>query len=126
MPSLLPVDDQPIWLRTRSGPMLSVPYPIELNDMGVAINRRESAEVFADMIVGQFDEMIRQCESNPLVMNVSVHPFIFGQPFRVNRLRKALVHCRQHAQAARVWWTSPGAISEHCHALPPGTLPGSP
>jgi peptidoglycan/xylan/chitin deacetylase (PgdA/CDA1 family) len=120
-----PVDDQPIWLRTRSGPILSVPYPIELNDMGVAINRRESAEVFADMIVDQFDEMIRQCEASPLVMNVSVHPFIFGQPFRLNRLRRALAHCRAHAQAARVWWTHPGAIAEHCIGLPPGVVPGS-
>ena len=27
-----PADDQPFWLRTRSGPILSVPYPAELND----------------------------------------------------------------------------------------------
>ena len=27
-----PADDQPFWMTTRSGPMLSVPYSIELND----------------------------------------------------------------------------------------------
>src|SRR5690606_22830885 len=27
-----PMDDQPVWLRTRSGPILSVPYPLEIND----------------------------------------------------------------------------------------------
>ena len=29
-----PVDDQPIWMQTRSGPLLSVPYPMEFNDAG--------------------------------------------------------------------------------------------
>ena len=120
-----PMDDQPVWLRTRSGPILSVPYPIEINDIGVAINRRESADVFADMITDQFDEMIRQCERHPLVMNVSIHPFIMGQPFRLNRLRQALEHCRSHAGADRVWWTRPGEIADYCYSLPAGTLPGS-
>ncbi|MBC7781156.1 MAG: polysaccharide deacetylase [Proteobacteria bacterium] len=120
-----PIDDQPVWLRTRAGPILSVPYPIELNDIGVAINRRESAEVFADMIVDQFDEMIRQCAANALVMHVSVHPFIMGQPFRLNRLRRALMHCLQHARAVDVWWTRPGAVADYCYALLPGLLPGS-
>ena len=26
------MDDQPIWMKTRSGPLLSMPYPIEVND----------------------------------------------------------------------------------------------
>ena len=29
-----PVDDQPISMKTRSGPLLSVPYPMEINDAG--------------------------------------------------------------------------------------------
>ena len=27
-----PADDQPLWMKTRSGPLMSVPYPIEIND----------------------------------------------------------------------------------------------
>src|SRR5690606_12575684 len=27
-----PADDQPFWMTTRAGPILSVPYPIEIND----------------------------------------------------------------------------------------------
>jgi hypothetical protein len=120
-----PMDDQPVWLRTRSGPLLSVPYPIELNDMGAVIVRHETADGFADMITDQFDEMIRQCEQHPLVMNVSIHPFIMGQPFRLHRLRKALDHCRRHAQSERVWWTRPGEIADFCYGLPAGTVSGS-
>ena len=27
-----PADDQPLWMKTRSGPLMSIPYPIEIND----------------------------------------------------------------------------------------------
>jgi hypothetical protein len=77
------------------------------------------------MVVDQFDEMIEQCQRHPLVMNVSVHTYVFGQPFRLRRLRAALKHCLGHAQAARVWWTRPRDIVDFCHRLGPGVIPGS-
>ena len=120
-----PMDDQPVWLRTRSGPLLSVPYPIELNDAQVVIHRKQDAADFCDMIVDQFDEMIEQCERHPLVMSVSVHTYVFGQPFRLRRLRSALRHCIGHPRAAQVWWTRPRDIARFCESLPPGVIPGS-
>jgi hypothetical protein len=118
-----PMDDQPVWLRTRAGPLLSMPYPIELNDAQVIIHRKQDASDFCDMIVDQFDEMIEQCERHPLVMNVSVHTYVFGHPFRLKRLRTALKHCRGHAKAAGVWWTRPRDVAEFCYRLEPGIIP---
>jgi len=118
-----PMDDQPVWLRTRAGPILSMPYPIELNDSQVVIHRKQDAADFCDMIVDQFDEMIEQCERHPLVMNLSVHTYVFGQPFRLRRLRAALRHCQQHAAAGRVWFTVPREIAEFCYRLEPGLIP---
>ena len=120
-----PMDDQPVWLRTRSGPLLSIPYPIELNDSQHVVHRRSGAAEFADMIVDQFDEMVEQCERHPLVMNVSVHTYVFGQPFRLRRLRAALRHCLQHPKASRVWFTRPRDIARFCEQLEPGIIPGS-
>jgi allantoinase len=68
--------------------------------------------------------MVEQCEKQPLVMTISLHPFVMGQPFRLPPLRKALKHCAEHRRRKRVWWTTPGAISDACYALPPGTIPG--
>ena len=119
-----PMDDQPVWLRTRSGPLLSVPYPIELNDSQVIIHRKQDGREFCDMIVDQFDEMIEQCVRHPLVLNISVHPNIFGQPFRLRNLRKALQHCLEHAHKDRVWLARPADVAEHCLSLPAGTIPG--
>src|SRR3546814_12274849 len=49
-----PADDQPFWMRTRSGPLLSVPYSIELNDSPAMVFRQQSARSFEDLIVAQF------------------------------------------------------------------------
>ena len=101
-------------LRTRSGPILSVPYPIETDDAQAIIHRKTSAGVFADMVVDQFDEMLEQCERHPLVMNVSVHPYVFGQPFRVKSLRSALRHC---VKSGKAWLCRPGDIADYCYFL---------
>jgi allantoinase len=119
-----PADDQPFWLGTRAGPILSVPYPAELNDSAVVIHRKGSGRDFADMIVDQFDEMIELCVAQPLVMTVSLHAFVVGQPHRLRHLRQALRHCVEHPEADKAWWTTPGAISEYCHGLPAGVVPG--
>jgi allantoinase len=120
-----PCDDQPIWLNTAGGPILNVPYPIELNDIGQIVQRQHNAREFADMIVDQFDEMIRQCDAQPLVCVVSLHTYIVGQPFRLGPLRRALEHIVRHPQRDRVWFTRADAIADFCYALPPGVIPGS-
>ena len=109
-----PMDDQPVWLSTRAGPILSVPYPIETDDAQGIVHRRWSAATFADAVVDQFDEMLSQSERDALVMNVSLHPYIFGQPFRLRRLRSALAHCLKRPG---VWYCRPGEIAEHCYSI---------
>ena len=95
-----PVDDQPIWMRTRSGPLLSVPYPMELNDAGTQAHRDHTGREFADMIVDQFEEMLEQSERQPLVFALSLHGFIVGQPFRLRPLRQAIKHCVEKGRIA--------------------------
>jgi allantoinase len=113
-----PVDDQPIWMRTRSGPLLIVPYPMELNDIGANIHRDHTGRDFADMIIDQFEEMLEQSEEQPLVMSVALHPFICGQPFRLRALRQAIKHCLQPKNKDKVWLTTAGRIAKYCEALP--------
>ena len=120
-----PCDDQPIWMRTRAGPLLCVPYPAEINDSPMIIHRQHTAREFCDMLVDQFDEMIEQCAKEPLVYNISIHPYVFGQPFRLNPLRAALKHCLGHRLQDRIWLCKPEDISDYCYSLPAGIIPGS-
>jgi allantoinase len=120
-----PFDDQPIWMRTRSGPLLSVPYPLELNDAGTLVMRDHSGREFADMIVDQFEELLERSEKQPLVFALSLHGFIVGQPFRLRPLRMAIKHCVEHKLKDQVWFTRAGDIAQYCFSMKPGVIPGS-
>jgi peptidoglycan/xylan/chitin deacetylase (PgdA/CDA1 family) len=116
------MDDQPIWLRTRRGRILSIPYPIEVNDTRGIVWYRYTADEFADMIVDQFDEMLEQSARQPLVCPISLHPFVIGRPYRIRRLRRAFEHILEHR--ARIWLTRPRDICAHVESLPAGVVPG--
>jgi hypothetical protein len=120
-----PHDDQPIWMRTRAGPILSVPYPVELNDSPQIVHRQHTGREFCDMLVDQFEEMVEQSAQHPLVCNVSIHPYVFGYPFRLRPLRTALKHCFSNKFMDRVWKCKPEEVSDHCRSLEPGIVPGS-
>lgn len=104
------MDDQPVWLSTRGGRILAVPYPQELNDANAVVLRLTSAPEFADMIVDAFDEMLEYGGPRPLVMGIALHPHISGQPFRLRHLRRALQHIA--ASRAQVWLTDTDQIAE--------------
>ncbi len=116
-----PADAQPFWMATRAGPILSVPYSVELNDSPALVVRQHSGRQFAEMIVDQFDEMLEQSRKRPLVCSVVLHPFIVGQPFRLRALRGALRHILSHRD--RLWVTRPGELARYVATLPRASCP---
>jgi allantoinase len=104
-------DDQPTWFNTQAGRMVSIPYSQEINDIPTIVPNRANATEFADMIVDQFDEMLRLSRSFPLVFAISIHSYIIGQPFRLKHLRRALNHIKK--QENHIWFTHPGTIADY-------------
>jgi peptidoglycan/xylan/chitin deacetylase (PgdA/CDA1 family) len=115
-------DDAPVWMATRAGRLLAVPYPQEVNDIPAIVARKDSAESFAAMIVDDFHERLRQTQDGlPQVMGIALHPYIVGQPYRLRHLRRALAEIAQHRE--QVWITTAGAVFDHVQALPEGIIP---
>ncbi len=108
-------------MATRGGPLWSIPYPQELNDLPMMVGRHMDGRAFADMIVDQFDEMLEQANrgSHPqaLVMGIALHPYLVGQPYRLRHLRRALEHITAARAKGDVWITTPGAIAHHMDEL---------
>ena len=104
------MDDQPVWMRTEHGPLLSIPYPQEANDIPSIVARKDGASAFADIIIDNFDEMLEQSQAQPLVMGIALHPYLVGQPYRLRHLRRALAHICQHRDD--IWITQAGFIYE--------------
>ena len=109
-------DDQPVRMATRrGGSIMAIPYPQELNDVPMIITRQMDGRAFADMIIDNYTEMLRQSTSQPLVMGIALHPYIVGQPYRLLHLRRALAHI---VESGRAWITTPGAICDYMATLP--------
>jgi peptidoglycan/xylan/chitin deacetylase (PgdA/CDA1 family) len=119
------MDDQPIWIKTRGGKILSMPYPVEANDNRGIVWYRYTSSEFTDMLIDNFDEMLEQTQSDghPLVCPISLHPFVVGRPYRIRQLRRALEHILKYKD--RIWLTRPGDICQHIENLPDGTVPTS-
>ncbi|MFK7859357.1 MAG: polysaccharide deacetylase family protein [Granulosicoccus sp.] len=109
-------DDQPTWLKTRNGKLLSIPYPQELNDIPQMVGRKLESPAFRDMIVDAFDVMLEESRRHPLVMGIALHPYIMGYPHRLKSLEQALQHILQRADE-RVWMGTASAINDHFRHL---------
>ena len=117
------MDDQPTWIKTRGGKILSMPYPVEANDNRGIVWYRYTSSEFTDMLIDNFDEMLEQTQrdGHPLVCPISLHPFVVGRPYRIRQLRRALEHILKYKD--RIWLTRPGEICQHIETLPEGTVP---
>lgn len=116
-------DDAPIWMTTRNGKLLAIPYPQEVNDIPSIIGRKDGAAYFADMIMDDFKERRRQiADDKPQVMGIALHPYLVGQPYRLRHLRRALAHIA--ARRGDIWITTAGGVYDHVLTLPKGSIPG--
>jgi hypothetical protein len=115
-------DDQPVWMKTRGGRILSLPYPQELNDIPQIVGRKREGAEFTDMLVDAFEVLQAECARRPLVMGIALHPYIVGWPHRIKHLARALKTIAGAADE-RTWFATAGAIAAHAVRLAPGIVP---
>ena len=105
-------DDQPTPIRVRSGELFSLPYAMEIND-SIAWRRGMEAQGFAQKIRDEFDILYAEGATHGKVMNIALHPFIMGQPHRIDALEQALQYVLSHSG---VWCATGSQIIAHYRA----------
>ncbi|MBO8199240.1 polysaccharide deacetylase family protein [Streptomyces smyrnaeus] len=101
-------DDQPFRLNVPG--MLSVPYSVELNDLGMFMMQGMSGPDFVRVVTDQFDRLYADSAAGGRVMALALHPFVIGQAFRAGYLDQALSYLAEHPG---VWLTTSDEIAEH-------------
>lgn len=82
------LDDQPVPVKTRTGNMTALPYPVEINDVVIsAVQLQPSDEIFRRGR-DQFDRLYQESADNVRVMSISIHPFLTGVPHRIKYLEQ--------------------------------------
>lgn len=95
------LDDQPTQLRTRTTPIVNVPYTQECNDVAMMLIQHHSAEEYRRRAADQFDQLLAdaRADDSARVMALVVHPYIMAAPHRLKYLDQALEYIRGHAEA---------------------------
>jgi allantoinase len=88
------LDDQPVFLNTRSRPIVSIPYTQECNDVAMMLIQHHTASEYRDRAIDQFDQLYEDSHDSARIMALVVHPYIMGAPHRLRYLREALAHVR--------------------------------
>jgi peptidoglycan/xylan/chitin deacetylase (PgdA/CDA1 family) len=84
------VDDLPCWIKTKHGPMVAVPYTLELNDSVLyAVEKHSSSEQF-DRLKYTLEGLESELEHAPRVLSLSLHHHLNGVPHRIRFLEKML------------------------------------
>jgi allantoinase len=89
------LDDQPCTIRTAHGPMVSVPYTVEMNDIAMMALQHHPSEEWLRRGIDSFDRLYREGEQSARVMAISVHPYITGVPHRIGYFEKLYEYIRQ-------------------------------
>jgi hypothetical protein len=97
------LDDQPVRLRTRSKPIVSIPYTQECNDVAMMLIQHHPAAEYCSRAVDQFEQIYKDSSASARVMALVVHPYIMGVPHRFRYFRDAIEHMRKRADV--LFWT---------------------
>lgn len=103
------IDDLPQTVATPHGPITTIPYTVEVNDITVFALQNHPAREFLDRGRAQFDRLHAEGAESPRVMAISVHPYITGVPHRIGALEALLDHV---AQAEGVAWMTASGIGD--------------
>lgn len=98
------IDDLPQDIDTPHGPITTIPYTVEVNDIAVHALQHHDSEVFLTRGKRQFDRLYAEAAENARVMAISVHPYITGVPHRIKALEDLLDHVGGHD--GTLWMTA--------------------
>lgn len=107
-------DDQPMPLDV--GPdhrFVTVPYSIEMNDIPLAHWNNMAVDEMLTTLKAQFDRLYAEGAENGRVMCFAIHPFVLGQPHRIDAFAEFLDHVKSHDQ---VWYPTAREIAAHYEA----------
>ena len=84
------LDDLPTWMRTKHGPMIAMPYGLDLNDVTVFLMEKHTADEYVRRFAATVEEFARETAENPRMLTLALHPHIIAVPYRFDAFRRVL------------------------------------
>jgi peptidoglycan/xylan/chitin deacetylase (PgdA/CDA1 family) len=90
-------DDEPTEIATANGPLVTLPYTVELNDIPMMLVQHHESAYFTTRCIDTFDRLYAEGADRAKVMAIAIHPYISGQPHRIKYLETVYDHIARHA-----------------------------
>ncbi len=81
-------DDEPTVIRTAKGPLVTLPYTVELNDIPMMIVQHHDSDHLLKRTIESFDQLYEEGKDRAKIVALAIHPYISGQPFRIKYLKQ--------------------------------------
>ena len=98
-----PLDDEPVEIKTAKGPLLCLPYSIELNDIALMIVQHQTPQELYTRCMDYFERLYAESAQRVKIMSIAVHPYISGTPFRIKYFERVLDELKK--KPGVVFWT---------------------
>ncbi|MDE2165147.1 MAG: hypothetical protein KGJ66_02260 [Alphaproteobacteria bacterium] len=93
-------DDEPAEIKTAHGPLVTLPYTVEPNDIPMMVAQHHHADVFLKRAIDQFDRLYAESAARAKILCFAIHPYISGVPHRIKYLEAFLDYAARHAGVA--------------------------
>lgn len=87
-------DDEPSVIQTAKGPLTTLPYTVELNDIPTMIVQHHESAYWATRCKDSLDRLHAEGGERAKIMAVAIHPYISGQPHRIRYLEEVYDYAR--------------------------------
>jgi peptidoglycan/xylan/chitin deacetylase (PgdA/CDA1 family) len=90
-------DDEPTTIHTDKGPLVTLPYTVELNDIPMMLVQHHESDYLLKRAIDQFDRLYEEGAERAKIMSLAIHPYISGQPHRIKYLERFYEHVAKHS-----------------------------
>jgi peptidoglycan/xylan/chitin deacetylase (PgdA/CDA1 family) len=98
------IDDLPQAIETPFGPITTIPYSVETNDIAVYALQQHRSDELLRRGIDQFDRLYQESAENVRIMGIAIHPYITGVPHRIRYLEELFDYISGHDGVA--WMTA--------------------
>lgn len=108
-------DDEPCIMNTAHGPLVTLPYTVELNDIPTMVVQHHESAYFKTKITDQFDQLYSECGKRVKFLSFAIHPYISGVPHRIKYLAEAIDYMAGHDGVE--FWTGEQIYNWYAHKM---------
>lgn len=84
------VEDIPTWMTTKHGPLIAMPYTVELNDVPCCLIQQHPAEELYRRLVATLACFERESKAQTRIIPIGLHPHLIGVPHRIGVFERML------------------------------------